>query len=80
MHVLVSISSNLNTVVPVRNGVFPAVSVHKGWSLEIAATTEGELVSSEGAQEGAAIKLQTLLRMSLKEAQNVKNRKLTPDS
>jgi len=49
-------------------------------SLEIAATTEGELVSSEGAQEGAAIKLQTLLRMSLKEAQNVKNRKLTPDS
>ena len=50
------------------------------WSLEIAATTEGELVSSEGAQEEAAIKLQTLLRMSLKEAQNVKNRKLTPDS
>ena len=38
------------------------------WSLEIAATTEGELVSSKGAQEEAAIKLQTLPMMNPEEA------------
>ena len=63
------------------NGIFPAISVNnRCQSSAISATTEGELVSPEGTQEGkniyylAAIRLLPLPMVSPKEAQDVKNR------
>ena len=68
-----------------RNGIFPAISVNKGCqSLAIAATTDGELVSPEGTQEGkntchlAAIRLQPLPMVSTEETRDVKTQDTGP--
>ena len=64
-----------------RNGIFLAISVNKGCHnhQQLQPPSEGELVRTEGAQEGmntchlAAIKLQPLPIMNPEEAQDVKN-------